>query len=80
MSKSTIDISKLILHKKKFLSSKECDNLIQYYELNKDKSVQEHCPEASTNIDTWSTFNVIDVPCGSKEYKVIATAIEKMIN
>ena len=38
MSKSTIDISKLILHKKKFLPSKECDNLIQYYELNKDKN------------------------------------------
>jgi len=80
INKPTIDISKLILHKKKFLSSQQCNNLIKYYELNKDKSIQENCPEASTNINTWSTFNVIDVPCGSKEYKTISTAIEKMIN
>lgn len=74
------DISKLILHKKKFLSQNECKTLINYYELNKDKSIQEHCLEASTNIDTYSTFNVIDIPCGCKEYKIIANAIEKIIN
>ena len=76
----TIDISKLILHKKKFISITECNNLIKYFEINKDKSTREHCPEASTNIDTWSTFDVIDVPCGSKEYGIVAYAIEKMIN
>jgi|TARA_Y100000289_G_C3897639_1_gene137411 hypothetical protein len=77
---STIDISELILHRKKFLSIKECNDLIKYFEINKNKSTQEHCPEASTNIDTWSTFDVIDVPCGSKEYGIVAHAIEKMIN
>lgn len=74
------NISKLILHKKKFLSQNECETLINYYELNKDKSIKEHCLEASSNIDTWSTFSVIDVPCGCKEYKIIAAAIENIIN
>ena len=32
-------IEKLILHKKKFLSKKECDSIIQYYEDNKEKKL-----------------------------------------
>tara|TARA_Y100000004_G_scaffold26128_1_gene26437 strand:- start:1484 stop:2170 length:687 start_codon:yes stop_codon:yes gene_type:complete len=78
--KLTLDITDLILHKKNFLSKKECSNLINYFEQNKSQKAREFCPEASTNIDTWSTFDVINVPCGSKEYKIIASAIEKMIN
>ncbi len=74
------DISKLILHEKKFLSDEECKTLINYYETNKKNSFREHCLEAATNIDTWSTFDLITIPCGSKEYKIVAKAIEKMIN
>ena len=58
------DITNLILHKKNFLSKKECDWLIDYYEKNKANSTFEHCPEATTRIDTKSTFDVIDVIYG----------------
>ena len=36
----TFQIDKLILHKKKFLSKKECDSIIQYYEDNKEKKIK----------------------------------------
>ena len=76
----TLDLTKLILHKRNFLSKKECDILINYYENNKEKSEREHCPEAVTNKDTWSTFDRVEVPCGSEAYKIATKAIEKMIN
>jgi len=76
----SFDISKLILHKEKFLSSDECDLLIKYYESNKNNSGKEHCPEAKTGIDTWSTFDVISIPFGVKEFNIVTNALEKMIN
>ena len=45
-------IEKLILHKKKVLSKKECDSIIQYYEDNKEKKNKEHCDHAVTGVDT----------------------------
>tara|TARA_R110000823_G_scaffold313100_1_gene440367 strand:- start:31 stop:714 length:684 start_codon:yes stop_codon:yes gene_type:complete len=82
MSKKTMnfDISNLILHKSSFLTDEECKILKKYFEKNKKKGVKEKCPEATTGIETWSSFNVIDVPCGIKEYKIIHSAIEKVIN
>ncbi len=74
------DISKLILHKKNFLSQNECETLINYYETHKNKSEKEHCLEASTNQDTWSTFNKVNIPCGSQVYNIVASAIENIIN
>ena len=61
------DITNLILHKRNFLSKKECDYLIDYYEKNKARKGLEHCPEATTGIDTMSSFDVIDVQYGDKQ-------------
>jgi hypothetical protein len=74
------DITNLILHKRNFLSKKECDYLIDYYEKHKARSALEHCPEATTGIDTMSTFDVIDVEYGDKEHKFVSKKIEEMIN
>jgi len=78
--KTHFDITKLILHKKKFLSKKECDLLINFYENNKKEKTREHCAHAETGIDTESTFDVIDIPYGTKENKLVSSSIEKIIN
>jgi len=78
--KTSFDITKLILHKPNFLSKEECDLLINYYENNKKQKVREHCPHAVTGIETESTFDVIDIPYGTEENKLVSSSIEKMIN
>jgi len=74
------NITNLILHKRNFLSKKECDNLIDYYESNKSRSTFEECPEATTGKQTRSTFDVIDITYGDKENKFVSKKIEEMIN
>jgi len=76
----SFDISQLILHKENFLSKDECNKLIEYFENNKNNSIKEHCPEAKTGIDTWSTFDVISIPYGAEEFSIVTKALEKMIN
>lgn len=76
----SFDITNLILHKRNFLSEEECGFLIDYYEKHKARSGTEHCPEATTGIDTYSSFSVIDVKYGDKEHEFISKKIEKMIN
>ena len=78
--KETFDITKLILHKPKFLSKKECKSLIEYYEDNKKRKEKEHCAHAKTGIDTTSTMDVIDIKYGSEAEKFVAGKTEKMIN
>ena len=78
--KTSFDITKLILHKPNFLSKEECDLLINYYENNKKQKIREHCPHAVTGVDTESTFDVIDIPYGTEENKLVSSSIEKMIN
>jgi|TARA_R100000005_G_C4910507_1_gene148420 hypothetical protein len=78
--KTSFDITKLILHKHNFLSKEQCDLLINYYENNKKQKEREHCAHAATGIDTESTFDVIDIPYGTEENKLVSSSIEKMIN
>ena len=74
------NIENLILHKKKFLSEKECNLLINYFEKNKNKTVLENCPEATTNINTTSTMDVFTIPHSTDEHKLVSDKIEKIIN
>jgi hypothetical protein len=78
--KTSFDITSLILHKPRFLSSEQCDLLIKYYENNKDRKEKEHCPHAVTGVDTYSTFNVIDILYGTQESELVSSSIETMIN
>ena len=77
---NTFDITKLILHKPNFLSKKQCDSLIKFYEKNKIKKTKEYCPHAETGINTLSTFDVIDITYGTKENELVSSSIEKIIN
>ena len=73
-------IEKLILHKKNFLSKKECNSIIQYYEDNKEKKDTEHCDHAVTGVDTTSTMDVVNIEYGTEIEKLVAGKTEDMIN
>ena len=73
-------IDELIIHKKKFLSKKECDSLIQYYEDNKGKKLNEFCDHAVTGVLTTSPNDVINLEYGTPEEKLVADKTEAMIN
>ena len=76
----TFKIDELILHKKKFLSKKECDSLIQYYEDNKGKKLNEFCDHAVTGVLTTSPNDVINLEYGTPEEKLVADKTEDMVN
>ncbi len=78
--KTYFDITNLILHKPRFLSEEQCDSLIKYYEDNEERKTREHCPHAESGIDTYSTFDVIDILYGTEESNLVSSCIEKMIN
>jgi len=76
----TIELSQLILHKKEFLTSDECHFLVEEYEKRNKEFVLEKCPEANTNIDTFSTFKRIDLRHGTDAFNIVHSATERMIN
>ena len=78
--KTYFDITNLILHKPRFLSEEQCDSLIKYYEDNEERKTREHCPHAESGIDTYSTFDVIDILYGTEESNLVSSCIEEMIN
>jgi hypothetical protein len=76
----SVKLSDLILHKKEFLTSFECDLLIEEYNRRDTEHVLERCPEANTGIDTFSTFKRIDLIHGTPAFDIVHSATERMIN
>jgi len=77
---SNFDITNLILHKPRFLSNEKCNFLIEHFENNKQRVEKEHCPHAETGIETYSSYDVIDILYGTEEHKLVSSSIEEMIN
>lgn len=76
----TISLDQLIFKKEKILSKDECEILIQEYEARNKENVLEHCAEATTKVDTYSSFKRIDLKRGTETYNIIHRSTEKMIN
>ena len=73
-------LTDLIYHKKNFLSKEQCDYIINDWETGSIPAGQEHCPQAFSNVDTYSTFTVKEPVMQSSSFHIIHEAIEKMIN
>lgn len=76
----TFDISELIYRVPNFLSLDECKYLIDEYENRSSESSMEHCPDANTGIDTYSSFQRISLVEGTKSYELIFEKTEQAIN
>ncbi len=73
-------LTDLIYYQKAFLSKEECEFLIAESNRRYKEYAMEACPEASTGVQTQSTFQLVDLKIGSEAWKIVHTATEKMIN
>ena len=73
-------LTDLIYLKRNFLSRDECDIIINEYETSSLPPDQEHCPQAFTNIDTYSTFTTKDSQIGTESFSLIHKTVEYIIN
>jgi len=75
-----IALTDLIYHRKNFLTKEQCDFLIREYEKESNRHVLEHCAEATTGAETYSTFKRIDLQIGTEGWQIVHNATEALIN
>jgi hypothetical protein len=77
-----IKLSDLILRKDNLLSKEECRFLIEEYERISSTSdtVKEHCLDANSGIDTYSTFSRVTPEFGTEAQDLCHQKTEEMIN
>jgi len=75
-----MDLTKLIYHKKQAFTKEECQFLIEEHARLNDNNVLEHCPDATTGIDTYSTFKRASLQEGTEAYNLVFRANENLIN
>ena len=76
----TINLTKLIYHKKNAFSKEECKFLIDEYSRLENNDTLEHCPDANTGIDTQSTFKRGSLVHGTEAWNLVFKANENIIN
>jgi hypothetical protein len=75
-----MDLTKLIYHKKQAFTKEECQFLIEEHARLNDNNVLEHCPDATTGVDTYSTFKRASLQEGTEAYNLVFRANENLIN
>ena len=76
----TILLSDLIFRKKNVLSREECDLLIEEHRRLAQDIQLEHCAEATTGLDTRSTFQRVGLNTGTPARDIVFNATESMVN
>ena len=73
-------LTDLIYIKRNFLSPEQCKYIINEFETSPNPPQQEHCPQAFSGVDTYSTFSVKDSQYRSASFYMIHETIEQTIN
>ena len=73
-------LTDLIYIKRNFLSPEHCKYIINEFETSPNPPQQEHCPQAFSGVDTYSTFSVKDSKYRSASFYMIHDTIEQTIN
>jgi len=73
-------ITDLIYRVPNFLSDSECDSLIKEYEERSTYAELEHCLDANTGIDTYSTFTRLSLDEGTESYNFMFRKTEEAVN
>ena len=73
-------LTDLIYIKRNFLSPEHCKYIINEFETSPNPPQQEHCPQAFSGVDTYSTFSVKDSQYRSASFYMIHETIEQIIN
>ena len=73
-------VTDLIYIKRNVLSPEHCRYVINEFETSPNPPQQEHCPQAFSGVDTYSTFSVKDSQYRSASFYMIHETIEQTIN
>ena len=73
------NIQDLILRVPHMISDQECELLIDYHKEHEKESILENCAEATTGIDTQSTFKCLSLPANSKEHAIVHKKTKAMV-
>ena len=73
-------LTDLIYIKRNFLSPEHCKYIINEFETSPNPPQQEHCPQAFSGVDTYSTFSVKDSQYRSASFYMIHETIVQTIN
>ena len=74
------NITDLIYKVPNFFTDDECQSLITEYDTRCDESMLEHCPDANTGIDTYSSFHVVNLRKNTAAYELVFNKTESAIN
>tara|TARA_Y100001951_G_C11261179_1_gene252625 strand:- start:408 stop:1058 length:651 start_codon:yes stop_codon:yes gene_type:complete len=72
-------IQDILLRVPNTLSNQECKLLIDYHKKHEKKVDLEHCPEANTGIDTYSSFKRIVLPRDTKVHTLVHKKTRMMV-
>jgi hypothetical protein len=73
-----IKFTDLIYHKKNFLTKEECSFLINEFEVRSQESSLEHCAHAVTGLDTYSSFDKIELIENTDAWNIVHRATRTM--
>jgi hypothetical protein len=76
----TIQLTDLIFRKPNALTRDECEFLIAEYQKLNDQIELEHCPDANTGIDTWSSYQRVILKTGTEARDLVFRATESIVN
>tara|TARA_B100000131_G_scaffold187686_1_gene180610 strand:- start:869 stop:1522 length:654 start_codon:yes stop_codon:yes gene_type:complete len=70
----------LLYIKRNYLSRDQCNVIINEFEASPSRAHREHCPQAFTNTDTYSTYKFKESQMGTDSFSLIHSTIENIIN
>lgn len=73
------NIQDLILKVPKMIPDQECKLLIDYHKKHEKECGLERCPEATSGIDTESTFKCLTLPPGSEVHNIVHLKTREMV-
>lgn len=73
-------LTDLILHIPGFLNAEQCKLIISEFEKKSAGAELEHCPEANTDIDTYSSYDRVVLTPESAAFDIVHSSTETMVN
>lgn len=75
-----MEITDLIYRVPDYLTKDECQALIDECNQRYEQYELEHCPDANTGVDTWSTFDRVKLIEGTESYNLLFNKTEQAVN
>ena len=72
-------IEDILLRIPNAMSDDECDFLIEHHKQNEEEHILEHCPDANTGVDTYSSFKCVMLKQYSEPHNIVHSKTKQMV-